>query len=80
MVLVRYKPLPPRLKPGTQPRATCLGEVAAELEMVQRGGVDSDDEGDHGLNHGEAEEEAEAVSTESEEEHEERRIAVPYCM
>ena len=25
--------------------ATCLGEVAAELEMVQRAGADSDDEG-----------------------------------
>ena len=24
---------------------TCLGEVATELEMVQREGVDSDDEG-----------------------------------
>ncbi len=24
---------------------TCLGEVAGELEMLQRNGVDSDDEG-----------------------------------
>jgi len=26
-------------------QATCLGEVAAELQMVQREGADSDDEG-----------------------------------
>ena len=26
---------------------TCLGEVAGELEMLQRNGVDSDDEGNH---------------------------------
>ena len=34
---------------------TCLGEVAAELQMVQREGVNSDDEGE-----GEGEEEEES--------------------
>ena len=34
------------LKKVDSPDSTCLGEVASELEMVQRGGVASDDEGE----------------------------------
>ena len=34
-----------KMKRADKPDTTCLGEVAAELEMVQREGVDSDDEG-----------------------------------
>ena len=44
---------------------SCLGEVAAELQMIQRGGVDSDDEGDGAASDGEEEgEEAEEAEDE----------------
>ena len=48
-----------------QRAVSCLGEVAAELQMIQRGGVDSDDEGDGALSDGEEEgEEAEEAEDE----------------
>ena len=51
--------------------ATCLGEVAAELEMVQRAGADSDDEGAASEEEEEEGEEGEEGEEEEEEEEEE---------
>ena len=42
---------------GAEVDQTCLGEVAAELQMVQREGVDSDFEGDDEVSSDEEEEE-----------------------
>ena len=33
------------IKKEDEEQAACLGEAAAELQMIQRGGVDSDDKG-----------------------------------
>jgi hypothetical protein len=38
--------MPIKKDPHGTDENSCLGEVAAELQMIQRGGVDSDDEGD----------------------------------
>ena len=45
-------------KKGEVEEKTCLGEVAAELEVVQRSGLDSDDEGVASDDEEEGEEEA----------------------